>query len=163
MPSKNHPKIAAARLLAFDILMKVEAGGYASDLLMTHSASLDARDAGLAAEIVFGVLRYRAQLDFLIEHHAGRARKLDVAVRVALRMGFYQVRYLERVPPHAAVKDSVELVKRAHKTFGRRLRQCAAAPGESRSGGRGPRARSNYPARSGCSPAGNRISAPRLP
>ena len=44
MPSKNYLKIAAARLLAFDILMKVEAGGYASDLLLTHSASLDARD-----------------------------------------------------------------------------------------------------------------------
>jgi 16S rRNA (cytosine967-C5)-methyltransferase len=116
MPSKNQPKIAAARLVAFDVLMKVEAGGYASDLLLTHSVSLEARDAGLAAEIVFGVLRYRAQLDFLIEHHAGRARKLDAAVRVALRMGFYQVRYLERVPPHAAVKDSVELVKRARKT-----------------------------------------------
>jgi 16S rRNA (cytosine967-C5)-methyltransferase len=108
--------IATARLLAFDILLKVESGGYASDLLLTHSASLDARDAGLAAEIVFGVLRYRAQLDFLIQHHSGRARKLDLAVRIALRMGFYQLRYLERVPPHAAVKDSVDLVKRAHKT-----------------------------------------------
>src|SRR5664279_3500216 len=109
-------KISAARLLAFDTLLKVESGGYASDLLMLHSAALHARDAGLAAEIVFGVLRYRAQLDFLIQHHSGRARKLDLAVRVALRMGFYQIRYLERVPPHAAVKDSVELVKRAHKT-----------------------------------------------
>jgi 16S rRNA (cytosine967-C5)-methyltransferase len=109
-------KIAAARILAFDILLKVESGGYASDLLMLHSAALDPRDAGLAAEIVFGVLRYRAQLDFLIQHHSGRARKLDLAVRIALRMGFYQIRYLERVPPHAAVKDSVELVKRAHKT-----------------------------------------------
>ena len=57
MPSRTLPKIAAARLLAFDILMKVESGGYASDLLMTHSVGLDARDAGLAAEIVFGVLR----------------------------------------------------------------------------------------------------------
>jgi 16S rRNA (cytosine967-C5)-methyltransferase len=109
-------KIATARLVAFDILLKVESGGYASDLLLTHSAALDARDAGLAAEIVFGVLRHRAQLDFLIQHHSGRARKLDLAVLIALRMGFYQIRYLERVPPHAAVKDSVELVKRAHKT-----------------------------------------------
>ncbi len=116
MPSRNTAKIAAARVVAFDILMKVESGGYASDLLMTHSAGLDARDAGLAGEIVFGVLRYRAQLDFLIGHHSGRARKLDPEVRTALRMGFYQIRYLERVPPHAAVKESVELVKRAHKT-----------------------------------------------
>ena len=116
MPSKHHPKIASARVVAFDVLMKVEAGGYASDLLMTHSAPLDARDAGLAAEIVFGVLRYRAQLDFLIEHHAGLARKVYLAVSNSHRMGFFQVRYLERVPPHAAVKDSVELVRRARKT-----------------------------------------------
>jgi 16S rRNA (cytosine967-C5)-methyltransferase len=94
----------------------VEEGSYASDLLMVHSAPLEERDAGLAAEIVFGVLRYRAQLDFLIDHYAGRPRKLDSAVRVALRMGVYQIRYLERVPAHAAVKDSVELVKRARKT-----------------------------------------------
>ena len=109
-------KISIARRLAFDILLKVESGGFASDLLMIHSAALDPRDAGLASEIVFGVLRYRAQLDFLIEHYSGRSRKLDLAVRIALRMGFYQLRYLERVPAHAAVKESVELVKRAHKT-----------------------------------------------
>jgi len=110
------PKIAAARLLAFDILRKVEAGGYASDLLLTHSAALDSRDAGLAAELVFGVLRYRAQLDFLITHYAGKPRKLDLEVRLALRLGIYQLRYLERVPAHAAVKESVELVKHARKT-----------------------------------------------
>ncbi|HLI85838.1 MAG TPA: transcription antitermination factor NusB [Bryobacteraceae bacterium] len=104
---------APARTAAYDILRKTEAGGYASDLL--RAASLDARDAGLASQIVFGVLRFRAQLDFLIGHYAGRARKLDAEVRTALRMGIYQLRYLERVPAHAAVADSVELVKRARK------------------------------------------------
>lgn len=106
---------APARLLAFDILQKVEAGGYASDLLMERSAGMDSRDAGLASEIVFGVLRYRAQLDYLIEHYSGRRQKLDREVRTALRMGIYQLRYLDRVPAHAAVTDSVELVKRARK------------------------------------------------
>jgi len=109
-------KIAAARLLAFNILRKVDAGGYASDLLLTQSATLDSRDAGLAAELVFGVLRYRAQLDFLIDHYAGKPRKLDIEVRLALRLGIYQLRYLERIPAHAAVKESVELVKHARKT-----------------------------------------------
>jgi 16S rRNA (cytosine967-C5)-methyltransferase len=108
--------IAPARVAAFDILQLVEGGGYASDLLMVRSAELESRDAGLASEIVFGVLRYRAQLDFLIAHYAGRPRKLDPEVRTALRMAIYQIRYLERVPPHAAVKESVELVKRARKT-----------------------------------------------
>jgi 16S rRNA (cytosine967-C5)-methyltransferase len=108
--------IAPARIVAFDVLQLVEGGGYASDLLLGRTAGLDSRDAGLASEIVFGVLRYRAQLDFLIEHYAGRRRKLDAEVRTALRMAIYQIRYLQRVPPHAAVKESVELVKRARKT-----------------------------------------------
>ena len=106
---------APARILAFDILRRVETGAWASDLLLAHSAGLDSRDAGLASEIVFGTLRYRAQLDFLIGHYSGRRQKLDIEVRIALRMGIYQLRYLERIPPHAAVAESVELVKRAHK------------------------------------------------
>jgi 16S rRNA (cytosine967-C5)-methyltransferase len=105
---------APARTAAFDILRKVEAGGYASDLL--RGVSLDARDAGLASQIVFGVLRYQAQLDFLIAHYSGRQARLDAEVRTVLRMGVFQLRYLERIPPHAAVAESVELVKRARKT-----------------------------------------------
>jgi len=104
--------LSPARLLAFDTLRKVGRGGYASDLLLSGAAPLDPRDAGLASEIVFGVLRYQAQLDFLIQHYSGRGiRKLDCEVLLALRMGVYQLRYLDRVPPHAAVSESVELVK----------------------------------------------------
>ncbi len=105
--------ISPARQAAFDVLRKVQQGGYASDLLLERSAQLDSRDAGLASQIVFGALRYQAQLDFLIARHANR--RLDPEVRIALRMGIYQLRYLDRIPPHAAVSESVELVKRAHK------------------------------------------------
>lgn len=106
---------APSRISAFDILLKVESGAYASDLLLAHTAPFESRDAGLAAQIVFGVLRYRAQLDYLIEHYSGRRQKLDPEVRIALRMAVYQLRYLDRVPAHAAVADSVELVRRARK------------------------------------------------
>jgi 16S rRNA (cytosine967-C5)-methyltransferase len=109
-------RLSPARALAFDILQLVETGGYASDLLHTRTASLDSRDAALAHEIVFGVLRYRAQLDFLIAHYSGRTAKLDAEVRTALRVGIYQLRHLDRVPAHAAVADSVTLVRRARKT-----------------------------------------------
>jgi 16S rRNA (cytosine967-C5)-methyltransferase len=109
------PIPAASRIAAYDILKRVEQGGYASDLLLERTAGFDSRDAGLASEIVFGVLRYRAQLDYLIEHYSGRKQKLDSEVRLALRLGIYQLRYLERVPTYAAVADSVELVKRARK------------------------------------------------
>ncbi|MGA3044817.1 MAG: transcription antitermination factor NusB [Bryobacteraceae bacterium] len=108
--------MSPARRLAFEILTAVERGGYASDLLAARAAPLDSRDAGLASEIVLGVLRYRAQLDYLIECYSGKAAaRLDDAVRQALRMGIYQLRYLERVPAHAAVSESVELIKRARK------------------------------------------------
>lgn len=106
--------ISAARAAAFDILMLVERGGYASDLLAARTGALDARDAGLASEIVMGALRHQAQLDFLVGKISGRTR-LDSEVRVALRMGIYQLRYLQRVPAHAAVGESVALVKRAKK------------------------------------------------
>jgi 16S rRNA (cytosine967-C5)-methyltransferase len=106
---------APARSLAFDILLRVEAGAYASELLTAHTAALDSRDAGLAGQIVFGVLRYRAQLDYLIGHYSGRRQKLDSEVRIALRIAIYQLRYLERIPVHAAVTESVDLVKRARK------------------------------------------------
>ena len=108
--------LSAARALAFDILRLVEAGGYAADLLHSRTASLDTRDAALAYEIVLGVLRRRAQLDFLIAHYSGHTRKLDPEVRTALRVGIYQLRHLDRIPPHAAVGDSVTLVHRARKS-----------------------------------------------
>jgi 16S rRNA (cytosine967-C5)-methyltransferase len=102
--------ISPARQIAFDVLRKVHHGGYASDLLLQRSAQLDSRDASLASEIVFGCLRYQAQLDYLIARRVPRPP--DDEVRIALRMGIYQLRYLDRVPPHAAVGESVELVKR---------------------------------------------------
>jgi 16S rRNA (cytosine967-C5)-methyltransferase len=105
--------VSRARQVAFDVLRKVHAGGYASDLLLKYSDKLDSRDAGLASEIVFGCLRYQAQLDHVIDLLT--TGSLDPEVRIALRMGVYQLRYLERVPPHAAVSESVELVKRAKK------------------------------------------------
>jgi 16S rRNA (cytosine967-C5)-methyltransferase len=102
--------ISPARQIAFDILRKVHHGGYASDLLFQRSAQLDSRDAGLASEIVFGCLRFQSQLDYLIARRVPRAPEPEVLI--ALRMGIYQLRYLDRIPPHAAVGESVELVKR---------------------------------------------------
>ena len=108
--------LSPARVAAFDILRRVESGGYAGDLLVARAAALDSRDAGLASQIVFGCLRRQAQLDWLIAVYAGRERRLDAEVRIALRMAIFQIRSLQRVPPHAAVTESVALVKRARKT-----------------------------------------------
>lgn len=108
--------ISPARTVAHAVLSRVEQGGWAQELLLSEASTLDSRDAGLASEIVYGCLRRQAQLDHLIEVSSGRSvQRLDRAVRVALRMGVYQLRHLDRVPAHAVVNESVELVKRARK------------------------------------------------
>jgi 16S rRNA (cytosine967-C5)-methyltransferase len=104
--------ISPARRTALAVLTEVAEGGYASDILRERSQQLSARDAALAREIVFGCLRFQGQLDFLISHYSGRQpENLDTAVRLALRVAIYQLRYLTRVPPHAAVHEAVEFVK----------------------------------------------------
>src|ERR671928_117520 len=63
-----------------------------------------------ARRAAFEVLRRVLWLDRVVEHFSGRkAGKLDAAVRLALRMGLFQLRFLTRVPAHAAVNESVQL------------------------------------------------------
>jgi 16S rRNA (cytosine967-C5)-methyltransferase len=107
-------KVSAARRAAFEALWRVEhEDAYASHLLAaTRYAELSREDHALAQELVLGVLRHRAQLDFLIEHYAGRKLgQLDAAVVIALRLGLYQLNFLTRIPSHAAINESVNLVK----------------------------------------------------
>ncbi len=111
--------ISPARKIAFDVLRRVEAeGAYASDLLHAElSAKVKPADAALATELTLGVLRQRLLLDFLLELHLEKAvERLDLPVALALRLGAYQLRFLQRIPASAAVNESVELVKKARKT-----------------------------------------------
>jgi 16S rRNA (cytosine967-C5)-methyltransferase len=110
-------KLAPARQAAFAALLAVDRGAWSAEALAAKSQQLDSRDAGLASDIVFGTLRRRGELDAQITRYANRAvEKLDPAVRVALEIGLYQIRFLDRVPGHAAVNDSVELARRAGKS-----------------------------------------------
>jgi 16S rRNA (cytosine967-C5)-methyltransferase len=111
--------ISPARQIAFDVLRRVGAeSGYASDLLFAQLGPAIARaDAALATELTLGVLRWQRLLDFLLARHLDRpAERLDDEVLLALRLGLYQLRFLDRVPAHAAVSESVELAKRARKS-----------------------------------------------
>ncbi|OYW10301.1 MAG: hypothetical protein B7X34_04920, partial [Acidobacteriia bacterium 12-62-4] len=104
-----------AREIAFDAALRVEKGAWAEEVLRGAVAGLDPRDADLAWELVLGPLRVQSQLDHLIRLYSGKAAELDPEVRAALRIGIYQLRYLDRIPAHAAVSASVDLVKRARK------------------------------------------------
>ena len=110
--------VSPARAAAFDILLRVEQqDAYASELL--HSDRLDKlspADRALATEIVMGVLRWRSRVDDAIAAQASRPlARLDPQVLTALRVAAYQLLYLNRVPAHAAINESVDLVKRARK------------------------------------------------
>lgn len=108
--------ISPARRVAFDCLRRVHGGGHSDTLLHELAKPLAPRDAALAHEIVYGVLRYQNQLDFLAQHFSGRQiLTVDEPTAILLRMGLYQMRYLARIPAHAAVMEAVELAKRSSK------------------------------------------------
>jgi len=111
--------ISPARTIAFDVLRRVAVEeAYAADLLYAAlDSSIKKADASLATELTLGVLRWQRLLDFLLQGHIERRlEQLDLEVLLALRLGLYQLRYLDRVPQHAAINESVELVKRGRKS-----------------------------------------------
>lgn len=106
--------ISPARRSAFEILRGVETeSAFASVLLSTLDPKAREDDRALCHELVLGVLRRRLWLDRIIDHFGERkVEKLDLPVRLALELGLYQLRFLTRIPPSAAVNESVNLVRR---------------------------------------------------
>src|SRR5258706_14003401 len=110
--------VSPARAVAFEILLRVEReDSYAAELLHSDRLSkLSSRDHGLATELVMGVLRWQSLLDQrLAAASSQKLERLDGEVLAALRLGVYQLQFLYRVPAHAAICESVELVKAARK------------------------------------------------
>jgi transcription termination factor NusB len=110
--------ISPARKIAFDVLLRVTTqDAYADEALRALLVkTVSVEDAGLATELSLGTLRWQRLLDFLIDSHLTKSSKsLDPEVRISLRLGVYQLYFFTRVPAHAAVHESVELVKLARK------------------------------------------------
>jgi 16S rRNA (cytosine967-C5)-methyltransferase len=102
------------RSRAIDILLRVEkAGAWASVLLEHAEAQIDdRRDRALLHELVLGVLRRRATLDHLIQSVSSRPiERVDPMVMAAIRIGAYTMTCLDRIPKHAAVSTSVEVIR----------------------------------------------------
>ncbi|HET6682236.1 MAG TPA: transcription antitermination factor NusB [Gaiella sp.] len=107
--------VAPARAAAFRVLRRVfEDGAYADRALRSEEAALDDRDRALARRLAYGAVQRKRTLDHAIETLGRRpVRKLDRPVVAALRLGAYQVAFMDGVPRYAAVNESVELVRRA--------------------------------------------------
>lgn len=108
---------ANPRQTALDILMRVERDRAFAEPILDRELSqgtLAGPDRGLLTELVYGVLRRQGTLDFLVDaFSANRSTRLERAVLVILRLGLYQLFFLDRIPVSAAVNESVNLAKAA--------------------------------------------------
>jgi 16S rRNA (cytosine967-C5)-methyltransferase len=105
-----------ARDVARDVLSRVELDrAYAAAALASALAGVrDPREAAFATELVLGVLRRRSFLDNLLESVSNRGlKKISPHVRQILRIGVYQIVFLERIPNHAVVSEAVEQTRRS--------------------------------------------------
>jgi 16S rRNA (cytosine967-C5)-methyltransferase len=117
MPQTQQPKpISPARSAAFRVLMQVETSSAHSDDLLHGAAlqKLSQADRNLATALVMGVLRWQIALDAELARLLDRPdQPLPDEIVIALRLGALQLRHMDRIPPHAALSESVELVRAA--------------------------------------------------
>lgn len=117
-----------ARRLALDALARIDGGAYANLVLpaMLDDSALPERDRHFVTELVYGTTRMRRACDFLVDRFV--MRTLDDDTRRALRLGAYQLHFLQ-TPPHAAVSATVDVApKRSRGLVNAVLRKVAAAP-----------------------------------
>jgi len=91
---------------------RAEGAGYIESLLESElvDAALSPPDRALALELAFGVVRWEATLDWLIARKT-QGRQQKPLLQILLRLGLYQLFWLERIPDHAAVNETVELAR----------------------------------------------------
>ncbi|HYY34383.1 MAG TPA: transcription antitermination factor NusB [Gaiellaceae bacterium] len=104
-----------ARGVAYEVVRRVfEEDAYADRAFRAAAGGLDARDRAFAMQLAYGTVQRARTLDHAVEALGRRpVRKLDPPVLAALRIGAYQIGFMGSVPVHAAVNESVELVRAA--------------------------------------------------
>lgn len=105
-----------AREAALTVLSRCRLNQAFSDTLLDsviRAAGLDSRDAALCTRLCYGVLQNQLLCDFYINHYAGKSKKLEPKLRDILRLGAYQILFLDKIPSHASVNEAVELSKKS--------------------------------------------------
>ena len=109
------------RQTALSVLTRCDRDGSYSNLALDaaiRAGNFSPADRGLLTALVYGVIERRVTLDYLIDRLSDRpADGIDPQVRGILRLGLYQLRYLDRIPPHAAINESVSLATRKSAGF----------------------------------------------
>ena len=107
----QNPRQIAARILS----QRQNSNEFTENLLeiALATARLSPADRGLCHELVCGVVRWQSTLDCLIARKTTPGREQRPALKNLLRLGLYQIFWLDRIPPHAAVHETVEQAKRS--------------------------------------------------
>jgi len=104
------------RKISFQILKKIENSGQISDRVINDklkNKNLDKRDENLVRKIVYGCLENQILLDYYIKRMSSvRFNKIDSDILIILRIGLYQIKFLDKIPNSAAVNESVKLAKK---------------------------------------------------
>lgn len=107
---------ATSRDVALEVLLRVEQDQSYSNLLLNQQLKkheLDRSDAALATEIVYGTIQRLHTIDYFLGHFVNKGLgKLEPWVRCLLRLSFYQLYYLQRIPDHAIVSEAVQIAKK---------------------------------------------------
>ncbi|MFL5563812.1 MAG: 16S rRNA (cytosine(967)-C(5))-methyltransferase RsmB [Gemmatimonadaceae bacterium] len=107
--------VTAARAVAAEILVDLRRGEFLDQTFERRIIALDARDRRWTRELVYGMLRHRAEIDAILsERVRGGLARLDPDVIDLLRLGVYQLTNMGSVPAYAAIAQTVELAKRRH-------------------------------------------------
>ena len=122
-PKTQNRAISPARFAAFEILTQIEKEkAFSSAILPFYEENLAQKDRALCHELTLGVLRRQIYLDRIIEKLTNKKiEKFDLAVVLALRLGLYQLLFLDKIPDYSAINESVNLVQKAKKTSAKGL------------------------------------------
>jgi 16S rRNA (cytosine967-C5)-methyltransferase len=125
--------VTPARRVAYTVVRRVfEEGAYADRALHGEARGLDTRDRAFAMQLAFGTVQRRLTLDHVITGLARPVDRLDGPTLAALRLGLFQLLFLDGVGEHAAVDESVELAKdgsgAGHKLVNAVLRRAIREP-----------------------------------
>ncbi len=121
MPAtKSDTRVSPARACALRVIRRTfEEGAYADRAFASEASSLEPRDRALAMALSYGTIQRRGTLDHVAAQLTDRPLgRLDPPVLAAIRLGLFELLYLGGTAPHAAVNESVELVKRTHPQAG---------------------------------------------
>lgn len=112
----SEKKNLTARDTALEVLMQVERANAWSDGSLKRTIAkngLDSREAALATRLSYGVIQNRMLLDYYISCYCvQKAHRLEPVIRNILRIGGYQILFMDKIPHRAAVNEAVEMCRR---------------------------------------------------